>query len=60
MRPDCLGLGGQIGEISPGARADMVLIAGDPLVSIAHTQNIVGVVRGGRFFSLSNLIERRR
>ncbi|MEM7503108.1 MAG: amidohydrolase family protein [Pseudomonadota bacterium] len=55
-----LGLGGQIGEISPGARADMVLIAGDPLVSIAHTQNIVGIVRGGRFFSLSNLIERGR
>lgn len=55
-----LGLGGQIGEISPGARADMVLIAGDPLVSIAHTQNVVGVVRGGRFFSLSNLIERPR
>ena len=54
-----LGLSGQIGEISPGARADFVLVLGDPLQSVSASKDIVGVVRGGHFFSLSSLLERR-
>lgn len=53
-----LGLGGQIGEISPGARADLVLVSGDPLNDVADLQNIVAVVRNGRFYSLVALLER--
>ena len=55
-----LGLSGQIGELSPGARADFVLVLGDPLQSVSAAKNVVGVVRGGQFFSLSSLLERGR
>ena len=54
-----LGLGGQIGEISRGSRADLILIDGDPLAAAGDSQRIVGVIRGGRFFSLGNLMDRR-
>lgn len=53
-----LGLGGQLGEISPGARADLLLVNGDPLANIADLGNIVAVVRNGRFYSLVALLER--
>ena len=53
-----LGLSGKIGEISPGARADLLLVAGDPLGDVADTVNIVAVVRNGRFLSLVALLER--
>ena len=55
-----LGLSGQIGEISPGARADFVLVLGDPLQSVGASKDVVGVVRGGQFFSLSSLLDRGR
>lgn len=53
-----LGLSGQIGEISPGARADLLLVSGDPLGNVADTLKIVAVVRNGRFYSLISLLER--
>ena len=53
-----LGLGGQLGEISAGARADLLLVNGDPLGNIADLGNIVAVVRNGRFYSLIALLER--
>jgi len=53
-----LGLDGQLGRITPGARADLVLVSGDPLANIADALNIVAVVRNGRFFSLVSLLER--
>jgi hypothetical protein len=52
-----LGLGQQIGAIAPGALADLVLVAGDPLTNIADTLKIVAVVRNGRFYSLISLLE---
>ncbi len=55
-----LGLGGKIGQITPGARADLVLVSGDPLVNVADTLNIIAVIRNGRFFSLVSLLERAR
>ena len=55
-----LGLSGQIGEITPGARADLVLVLGDPLQTVSASKDVVGVVRGGQFFSLSSLLERGR
>jgi hypothetical protein len=35
-----------------------VLVDGDPLRNIGDALNIVGVVRNGRFFSVSGLIDR--
>jgi hypothetical protein len=53
-----LHLSGQIGLISPGALADLVLVSGDPLHQVSDALNVVAVVRNGRFFSLSSLLER--
>ena len=53
-----LGFGLKLGRIATGAAADLVLIDGDPLNNIGDTLKIVGVVRNGRFFSVSGLIER--
>jgi imidazolonepropionase-like amidohydrolase len=53
-----LGLENQIGTITPGARADLVLVSGDPLNDVNDALNIVAVVRNGRFYSLVSLLER--
>jgi len=53
-----LGLDNQIGRITPGAAADLVLVNGDPLANAADALSIVAVVRNGRFFSLVSLLER--
>ncbi len=53
-----LGLDLQLGRIATGAAADLVLVDGDPLNNIGDTLKIVGVVRNGRFFSVSGLIDR--
>jgi len=55
-----LGLAGKIGQITPGARADMVLVNGDPLLNVSTALDIIAVVRNGRFFSLVSLLERAR
>lgn len=53
-----LKFGLELGRIAPGARADLVLVDGDPLQYVADLQKVVGVVRNGRFFSAIGLIER--
>ena len=53
-----LGLGLQVGRIAPGARADLLLVDGDPLSNIDDAIKILGVVRNGRFFSVSGLVDR--
>jgi hypothetical protein len=52
-----LGLDNQIGIITPGALADMILVSGDPLNDVDDALKIVAVVRNGRFFSLVRLLE---
>jgi len=52
-----LGLENQVGTITPGARADLVLVNGDPLESVDDLLNIVAVIRNGRFYSLVRLLE---
>ncbi|MBT8066935.1 MAG: PD40 domain-containing protein [Gammaproteobacteria bacterium] len=47
-----------LGRIAVGAAADLVLVDGDPLANIADALKIVAVVRNGRFFSVSGLIDR--
>ena len=51
-----LGLENQIGTITPGALADLVLVNGDPLYNVDDVLNIVAVVRNGRFFSVVRLL----
>ncbi|MDG2376637.1 MAG: amidohydrolase family protein [Woeseiaceae bacterium] len=53
-----LGVDNQIGTITPGALADLVLVAGDPLSDTSDLLRIVAVVRNGRFYSLVSLLER--
>ncbi len=53
-----LGLGLSVGRIAPGAEADLVLVDGDPLSSVADALNVVAIVRNGRFYSVSGLIDR--
>ncbi len=55
-----LGLDNQIGRITPGAAADLVLVNGDPLSNAMDALSIVAVVRIGRFFSLVSLLERAK
>lgn len=53
-----LGAGYRLGRISTGAVADLVIVSGDPLADIGATLNVVGVVRNGRFFSVSGLLDK--
>lgn len=53
-----IGAGLKIGRIAPGASADLLLVDGDPLGDINDALRIVAVVRNGRFFSVSGLIDR--
>ena len=55
-----LGLEFQVGTLTPGAVADLVLVRGDPLADIGDSLNVVAVVRNGRFFSMVSLLERGR
>lgn len=47
-----------LGRIAVGAAADLVFVDGDPLSNIGDALKIVAVVRNGRFFSVSGLIDR--
>ena len=47
-----------IGRISVGATADLVFVDGDPLERVGDALKIVAVVRNGRFYSVSGLIDR--
>lgn len=55
-----LGIGLKLGRIAPGAVADLVVVDGDPLARIGDSLKIVGVVRNGRFYSVSGLLDRRQ
>ena len=47
-----------LGRIAVGAAADLVFVDGDPLSNIEDARKIVAVVRNGRFFSVSGLVDR--
>ncbi len=49
-----------LGRIATGAAADLVFVDGDPLADINHVLNVVAVVRNGRFYSVSGLIDRAK
>ena len=43
------------GTIEVGKRADLILLAGNPLDDIGNTQNILGVVKSGRWLNRQKL-----
>ena len=49
-----------LGRIATGAAADFVFVDGDPLADIYDVLNVVAVVRNGRFYSVSGLIDRAK
>jgi Amidohydrolase family/WD40-like Beta Propeller Repeat len=49
-----------IGRIATGAAADLIFVDGDPLTSVRDALNVVAVVRNGRFYSISGLIDRAK
>ena len=55
-----MGLAGAIGEIRPGALADLVLLDADPLESAENLQRASRVMKAGRLFDPAELAAPRR
>jgi imidazolonepropionase-like amidohydrolase len=49
-----------LGRIATGAAADLVFVDGDPLARSGDALHVVAVVRNGRFFSVSGLVDRAK
>jgi imidazolonepropionase-like amidohydrolase len=53
-----LGVGSEIGTIEPGKLADLTFLGSDPLIDIRNTRDVKRVMRGGRLFTVSELLKR--
>jgi hypothetical protein len=51
-----MGKAGEAGVIEPGAHADLVLLDADPLQSIANLSRIARVIKGGRAYTVEELL----
>ncbi len=49
-----------LGRIATGAAADLIFVDGDPLTTLGDALHVVAVVRNGRFYSVSGLIDRAK
>jgi len=54
-----LGVGSEIGTIEPGKLADLTFLGSDPLNDIRNTRDVKRVMRGGRLFTVTDLLQRR-
>jgi len=54
-----LGLDDQLGTIEVGKRADLTFVGGDPLQDIRKTRDVRRVMRGGRLFTINDLVQTR-
>ncbi|MCU1383376.1 MAG: hypothetical protein JWL71_2073 [Acidobacteria bacterium] len=55
-----LGIGNEIGTIEPGKLADLTFLGGDPLIDIRNTRDVKRVMRGGRLYSVADLIANKK
>ena len=55
---NALGLGDELGTIEPGKRADLAFVTGDPLTDIRATRDVKRVMKGGRIFTVNDLLSR--
>jgi imidazolonepropionase-like amidohydrolase len=53
-----LGIAADVGTIEPGKLADLTFLGSDPLTDIRNTRDVKRVMRGGRLFSVTDLIKR--
>ena len=53
-----LGAADEIGTIEPGKLADLTFLGSDPLMDIRNTRDVKRVMRGGRVFTVTDLIKR--
>jgi Tol biopolymer transport system component len=51
-----LGLENELGTIETGKRADLTFLGGDPLTDIRNTRDVRRVMRGGRIYTLAELV----
>src|SRR5207247_5955985 len=54
-----LGLGDALGTIEIGKVADLTFLGGDPLVDIRNTRDVKRVMKGGRVYSVDELIQKK-
>jgi Tol biopolymer transport system component/imidazolonepropionase-like amidohydrolase len=54
-----LGVANELGTIEPGKLADLTFLSSDPLMDIRNTRDVTRVMRGGRLYSVSDLLPRR-
>jgi imidazolonepropionase-like amidohydrolase len=52
---EALGRSGEFGLVAVGARADLLLLEGDPLKDVAHAERRVGVMLQGRWYAEADL-----
>ncbi len=50
-----MGLHKQVGTIEPGKRADLVIVAGDPIADIRNIRKVTKVVARGRMYDPAEL-----
>ncbi len=55
---EALGYGGLLGEVAPGALADLVVVGGDPLSDIRAVRDVRVVVQAGRVHEIEELLRR--
>jgi Tol biopolymer transport system component/imidazolonepropionase-like amidohydrolase len=53
-----LGVANEIGSVEPGKLADLTFLGSDPLMDIRNTRDVKRVMRGGRLFTVNELIKR--
>ena len=54
-----LGLGAELGTIEPGKLADLTFLGSDPLFDIRNTRDVKRVMKGGRMFTVNDLVTKK-